>query len=65
MGNSSRANWSFKLGPATKVEEGPAWPTLPWTPDGHLSTLWDNFTGQWVLFNPNFKTYRSRCQPET
>ena len=53
-------NWSFELGPATRVEGGPGWPTLPWTPDGHLSTLWDNHTGQWILFNPNFKTYRSR-----
>ena len=68
MGNftsSSLASWSFKLGPTTMVEGGPSWPTLPWTPDGHLSTLWDNLNAKWILFNPNFKTYRSRCQTKS
>ena len=44
----------------TQVLDSLSWPAYRWMPDGHLSTLWDNSSRQWVVFYPNHQSYRSR-----
>jgi len=53
-------DWSFTLGPITKVDNILGWPAYGWMPDGHISTVYDNATEEWIVFYPNSYSYRSR-----
>ncbi|XP_023336347.1 uncharacterized protein LOC111707468 [Eurytemora carolleeae] len=62
--NNSAINWTWSLPGvvAETVLNNVGWPTYSWMPDGHLSTLKDSKTGEWIIFYPNHESFRTTGQ---